>query len=352
MSAFDIDNLLAEINPEAPCGEDISYDPAFMDLEATLRPRAAGAVASDEEDQAHEPNWKDVANTCAALLQRSKHLMVSVYFALALLKTEGLPGLRDGLYLVEGLLERFWEGLYPLLDPDDNNDPTERLNILMSLSPAAVSDQDPVQFRQRLAEVPLCSSRRAGTFSMRDVLVASGEITVSADADASIPDMGVIQAAFQDTNPDELEATLDAAREALIHIDRIGSLFEEKAMGGQGPNLNGLAQDVAKIERLLQGMVEGQGPTLSEEDSESEDTGSSSAPLTGDISSRKDALQALEKVCRYFDRHEPSSPIPLLLRRAQRLMSKNFIEIVQDICPDAMDRVELIGGVVQRDDEE
>ncbi|MHC4087924.1 MAG: type VI secretion system ImpA family N-terminal domain-containing protein [Planctomycetota bacterium] len=83
------------------------------------------------------------------------------------MKTEGLAGLCDGLAVLRGLLERFWDNLYPQLDPDDNNDPLERINILQSLSPATVSAQDPMKFKQRLAEVSLCNSAQMGKFSLR-----------------------------------------------------------------------------------------------------------------------------------------------------------------------------------------
>ena len=66
--------------------------------------------------------------------------------------------------------------------------------------------------------------------------------------------------------------------------------------------------------------------------------------LAGEIRSPKEALLAIEKVCQYYDRNEPSSPVPMLLRRAQRLVSKNFMEVIADICPDAMSHVEMIGG--------
>ena len=54
--------------------------------------------------------------------------------------------------------------------------------------------------------------------------------------------------------------------------------------------------------------------------------------------------KALEDICRYFEKHEPSSPVPLLLRRAQRLVSKNFLEVIADFCPDAMNQIEKISG--------
>jgi type VI secretion system protein ImpA len=56
-------------------------------------------------------------------------------------------------------------------------------------------------------------------------------------------------------------------------------------------------------------------------------------------------IKALDKICQYYDRHEPSSPLPLLLKRAKRLASKNFLEIVQDLSPEALAQIQALGGV-------
>ena len=55
-------------------------------------------------------------------------------------------------------------------------------------------------------------------------------------------------------------------------------------------------------------------------------------------------MRVLDKACDYFERHEPSSPVPLLLRRAKRLVSKDFMEILRDLAPDGVSQAENIGG--------
>lgn len=62
------------------------------------------------------------------------------------------------------------------------------------------------------------------------------------------------------------------------------------------------------------------------------------------LRSRHDALLALESVCRYLERTEPSHPAPLLLRRAQRLMHMNFREIVRDMAPAALPQLDALTG--------
>ncbi|MHC4111118.1 MAG: type VI secretion system protein TssA [Planctomycetota bacterium] len=342
--AIDVESLLFEVSPEAPCGEDLSYDAAFLAMEDMVRTKSAGGIVEGAEEVIEEPNWREVREKSLELLRRSKDLRVALYLSLGLLKTDGLAGLRDGLAVLRGLLERFWDNLYPQLDPDDNNDPLERINILQSLSPATVSEQDPMKFKQRLAEVSLCNSAQMGKFSLRDIQVAKGEIALAAGEGASVPDASVIDAAFQDTATDELLAASQAAGEAIEHVTNITAVFSKSADQGQTPDLSGFQSVLGNIHKCVQEYLakRGYGETAETAAPEAQKGGVS---LTGEIRSPQEALLAIEKVCQYYDRHEPSSPVPLLLRRARKLVSKNFLDVIQDVCPDAMNQVELLGGV-------
>ena len=348
--AIDIENLLSEVSPEAPCGEDLSYDASFLALEDMLRSKAGGGVVEGVEEQAEEPNWREVCEKSIELLRRSKDLRVAMYLVLAALKMDDLAGLRDGLALLQGLLERFWEHLYPKLDPEDNNDPLERINILQSLSPERVSAQDPMKFKQRLAEIPLCNSTQMGRFSLRDIQVAKGEISVPDDELTTSPGLSVIDAAFQDTATDELLAASQTAEEAIEHLATITTVFSKNAAQGQTPDISDFQSVLGNIHKCIQEYLAKRGYGDAGEEGVSAgvaaggDTEKGGISLAGDIRSPKEALLAIEKVCQYFDRNEPSSPVPMLLRRAQRLVSKNFTEVIADICPDAMSRVEMIGG--------
>jgi type VI secretion system protein ImpA len=350
MANIDIQNLLSEVSAESPCGEDLSYDESYLALERMVQARPTGGVLGKEE-VAEEPNWREISEKSCELLKRSKDLRVAMYLTLALLKLEGIQGLRDGLSLLRGLLERHWEKIHPQLDPSDNNDPLERINVLQSLSPNTVNVQDPIKFRQRLIEVPLCNSAKMGRFSLRDIQIAKGEITVTGDQKA--PNMSVIDAAFQDTPAEQLQATLQTTEEAIGHINAIMNVFSQRAAKGQGPNFSVLQTVMGNIRKYVQGHLSKGEQEAVVEQGEAADEGrpAGGTPLTGDIRSPKEALLALEKVCRYFERQEPSSPVPLLLRRAQRLVSKSFVEVIEDFCPDAMKQVETIGGIKKTESE-
>ena len=65
----------------------------------------------------------------------------------------------------------------------------------------------------------------------------------------------------------------------------------------------------------------------------------------GSIENRQDAVRAINLVCAYLERWEPTNPAQLLLRRAERLIDKNFLQLVRDLAPDAVNDVARILGV-------
>ena len=62
------------------------------------------------------------------------------------------------------------------------------------------------------------------------------------------------------------------------------------------------------------------------------------------IENREDVLELLEQICAYYELFEPASPVPLLLRRAMRLVTKNFMEIIEDLAPDSLPQVVMLCG--------
>ncbi len=64
----------------------------------------------------------------------------------------------------------------------------------------------------------------------------------------------------------------------------------------------------------------------------------------GRINSREDVFKALDKIIDYYKIHEPSSPVPFLLNRAKQLISKDFMEILQELVPTGIAQAKTICG--------
>lgn len=334
---INIEDLLKPVSPEKPAGEDLAYDSAMQELDTALLGKPETQFSSAEE-----PNWKDILAQSVDLLKRSKNLRVHIFLALALLKTEGLGSFRDALTLLRQTVEQYWDVLYPPLDPEDNNDPTERVNILAAmLMPSGPAFEDPMQFHRRLRQAPLCQSPRIGKFGYSDLP------NTPPDADGRPkPDASQVEAAFRDTPPEDLEKTLAAISESIAAAQGLDE-FLTKTLG------NSKAPDWLPLIAVLKDLKKSLTPYLPVELVESEEggvvaggEGGGKAPaVSGAISSRQDVVKALQRICEYYTKTEPSSPIPLLLARAQRMAEMNFLEIIGELSPDSMSHVHMVTGV-------
>ena len=65
---------------------------------------------------------------------------------------------------------------------------------------------------------------------------------------------------------------------------------------------------------------------------------------SGEIRSREDVVRALERISGYYAKHEPSSPIPLLVDRCKRLVMMGFLDIIRELAPDGVGQIETLSG--------
>lgn len=339
---MDIELLLRDIAADSPCGDDLEYDAAFLELQraATGKPaqEMGGQVIPGEE-----PEWRDVRDRALDLFERTRDLRVAVLLTRALLRTGGLPGLADGIALVRGLVERQWDHVHPRLDPDDGHDPTLRMNTLAGLA----GHEDAIA---PLRLLPLADSRRMGRFGLRDVEIANGTLAKPEGAE-SVADLATIEAAFLDMEAPALEAGASAARAALSHLDALEAELSARVGSGSTPDLSALRSTLRSIDHLLNAQLGRRGLTGSEAAAAPAAGGEPGAApegrpvMSGSIQSREDVIRVLDQVCDWYAKYEPSSPVPLLLRRAKRLVNTSFIDAVRDLSPGGLGEIQTIAGV-------
>ncbi len=340
MSIPNIASLFEPVSADAPCGADLEYDPTFLELDRLSQSKPEQQMG-DAIVPAQEPDWKEVGNRALALLGKTKDLRVAIRLTRARLYTEGLAGLADGLAVVRGVVEKFWDGFYPRLDPDDDNDPTFRVNVLMGLCDGAT-------FIDRLRLIPVVASRSFGRFSLRDLAIASGELPPLTDVDP--PKSSAIDGAFTECPLPELQATAGAVRSSLECLAAVEAFVGEKVGASNGPNFTKLTEVLRAADKILAARLARRGVVTENAGeaggaAEGAAGGSGGGPsMSGEINSREDVVHVLDKICLYYERCEPSSPIPLLLQRSKRLVSANFMDIVRDLAPEGLAQVENLRG--------
>ncbi len=343
MSVIDVEKYLQEISPDEPCGADLEYDAVFGEMERASQIKPEQQFG-DTIIPAEEPDWREIKRLALDIVGRSKDLRAAMYLARALVRTEGFAGLADSLALLGGYIERYWDTVHPHLDPDDGNDPTMRVNIIASLC-------DVTMMLNGVRNTPLVSSRAVGRFSLRDVRIADGTLPAPANTETAPPTMASIEAAFSDAAIEEIQETAAAISAAMERAVAIEAALDARIGASQSPDLSDFGSELKAALHIVNGQLQRRGVgVVGDENTEEAGAGEGGgeaqqqAGISGAINGRDDVIKALDKICEYYQKREPSSPVPLLLERAKRLVSKNFMEILEDMAPDGLDQAVKLAG--------
>ena len=116
-----VEEFLQPIPGDNPSGADLRYDPVYDTIREARREDEElpqGTVWQIERKTADIPKVISLASD--VLKKRSKDLQIAIWLMDAWLRKESFGGLAGGLQLAQGLLERFWDTLYPAVEEGDD----------------------------------------------------------------------------------------------------------------------------------------------------------------------------------------------------------------------------------------
>jgi type VI secretion system protein ImpA len=315
------------------CGEDLEYDDEFREMEKA----AAGRPPSQFEVNGVPPDWRAVLNHAQALFERTRDLRVAIYWSRAKLRTEGAATLEDGLRLVRGLLDRYWDDLHPRLD---DGDAYARINALIDMS-------SPGGLLGDLRESLVINDRAIGELRGRDVEVTLG--LLEPRSGESPPGRGQVEEMLRAATLAHPELR-DFPAAALSRLEQLQQLMRDRVGYAAAPEFKSLLAALSGLRDLIPA-AEGQARAVDSTAAGGETFAPSGSPrssrsgLTGAIDSRADAMRAIDMVCEYLERTEPTNPAQLLLRRARKLVNKNFVELVRELAPESLGEVARVMGI-------
>jgi type VI secretion system protein ImpA len=319
--------LLQPIAADRPCGDDLE-DTALLASFDSFR------LFGQSGPHDPVPEWTAIRAKATEALCRSKDLRLLAHLGSALLRTDGLPAFADTLTIAAQWLEVYWRDTYPRIDEDA----IFRRNALNCFA-------DPIAVVDGVRRVPLVSNPQHGTYSLRDVEIAAG--LLPGDGKAA-PEQVRVDAAFAAAPREELARLQESVARSLAALVGIDARMRDDGGVNATPSFAPLSSQLTKIDRLLRKQLVPPGAPGDGEEA-AEGAGAPdvvSTPSTvGAIRSRQDAVRALDAVSDYFRRHEPSSPIPMLVERAKRLVGKDIFEVLADIAPGAVSQARAAGGL-------
>lgn len=355
---IDVAALLAPMAGDAPAGADLRQDVAADALYTRLRDArgearmAERAQENEEGNYAIPPEWRTIRDLAYdALTAHTKDLEIAAWLAEALLRSDGLRGFTVGLRVMSGLVEQYWDDLFPLPDEDgvatrvapvtglngQSGDgtliqPLRRVPLFMR------PDGDPLQFWQYEQSVAL-----AGIVdeTRRQQRISAGVIpfaTLEAEAQVS----GATTLA-------ELQKDAAAALEAW---GALSALLDARAGADAPPTTR--VRDV--LEQIRGAAAKFAGPSapeaappLAEEAAPATPaesvTAVASPAAASAITSRADALRALATIAAFFRRTEPLSPLAYTLEEVVRRAGMTWPQLLEEIIPDPNARAAVLNSL-------
>ena len=327
---MDIESLLNPISAESNCGEYLCYDHIYDELKELRREddiRLSQGVWQTEPKRANWPKLNKIG--CELLQTKTKDLQISMWLMEAWIAERQFGGFIDGLKLVKGLSEKFWDEIYPAIDWE-NHSYDYRLAPFFFLS-----DKIP----ERIVLIPLTSTEDALIYSLSDWMDARRNLQIKNANGISLQVIGK-QVAIT-----SLETFQNIAAQVDESIQLLGELkaFLDEKCPQESPSFRQLLDYLEDIKRITAKNIElkekqqarivqkeqlekaqnvqpaTDAEMVLEDDSESQNK----EPTIGQ------AYDALAEIAEFLEKKQPQSPASTLLKVARRIGKKSFQELLE-----------------------
>jgi len=344
---IDIESLLQPIAGESPVGPDLRADASpgsayYRVKDARTAARAAERADISGEATAPAEEWRTVLDEAPTLIGTiSKDLEIAAWYAEALLRYAGFAGLRDGFNLIAGLVDRFWDGIYPSPDEDGAETtigPIAGLNGSGGEGTLIVAIQRATLIEGATRSLPFWRLEQAIEFAK-----ITDETRRARRLEESTATPDEVAEAVRSTSVNDLRTLVGdvaEAREALLRLD---AAFSAR-LGADGPPLGGIRDLLQRVEDTLRyvGRDRLAGAMSSTEGSEAgglaakEAVGTEGGGLaqTKGNYSREQALRQLAELADFFRRTEPHSPLSYTLAEVVRRANLSMQELLDELLPD------------------
>ena len=333
-TVVDIEAILAPIPGENTAGTNLQYAGLYDEINEARR----------EDEDLSQGEWKRdrkvadwprvVLLTTDALTNRTKDFQVGAWLMEALVKTQGFKGLRDGFTILRGLLDRFWDGVYPEMD---EGDPEARANALGWLERPVVLPKLP----RAMKDCPISGSvtgleysylqwEQSREFDVPERMddLDSDEMRQLNELKRRAADEGKItseqwRVAKAATPRTFYEETYSLLGECWTEFQSLDQAIDGK-FGRYAPSLSIVKKSLDDIRTFVEKIVKEKRilePDLIEAFADVEDEVSVGSDLdsessAGPLQTRQEALKRLAEVAGFFRRTEPHSPVSYLVQRA------------------------------------
>jgi type VI secretion system protein ImpA len=355
---LDFAKLLSPIPGGPPAGVDLRTDPspasayyAIKDARSAARAAERQMVVGDGEATDNLPDWRPVLeHATKALAEKTKDLEIAAYLIEALGRQHGFAGLRDGFRLARELIERYWDGLYPLPDEEgietrvapltglNGVDADGTLIVPITLVPITESTSF-----GRLGSVHYQQATALGKITdpkVREKRIAQGAISLD-----------VFQKAVGESSPAFYSRLVQDLTQCQDEYLKLSAELEKRCSGHAPPSSN-IKAALASCSDIVKSAAKHKldsAPTKAADGAPGAGPAASAAPAPGQasdaIQTREDAFRALLKVAEFFRRTEPQAVVSYALEQVVRWGRMPLPELLTELIPEDAPRKNLFKQV-------
>jgi len=332
---IDVQDLLQPIPGANPAGESLRYQGTYDRIADARREDDPSLSQGIYKSTLKRAEWTTAETICVeALTKRTKDLQIAGWLLEAWLHLHGFAGVTNGLRLLAGLCEQFWDHLYPTLEDGDLEARIalfdwieQKLTLKLKQIPLTLPSD---AVKQSYSYVDWESACHFENLAMKDPRALQ-------EALAKInPTLSTFRAAITGTDLSfhlDMVQDLDDAIESCLAVEQV---LEQKC-GKDAPLLRQFKEALSLIQSLV-------SQDLLARDSHVAAVGEEVDPLnveaeepeaglrsSGPIRNRADAYRRLSEAADYLLRTEPHSPTPYLVKRAVEWGSMSLPELLQQI---------------------
>ncbi len=335
---LDFETLTQPVAADDPCGldldsaGDVQYLNFFAGAEPLLPMSYFEVVKPTGERGRFDPKSIDFETQFDAakpLLARTHDLRLLILLAKFSILSRNLDDFIKCLKAIAFLLQEQWDAVHPRGEDGDfayRGVTVESIDVF----PTVIN---PLQFQ------PLIENRRHGTLNFRSYLIAKGELPAT-DDEADKLDLATIERIIAETDLAQLKTLSATFAELAAVLAEIKTIWRDKSGTGEGLNLDKLTGVVTAMSTWLRDTARLRDPDAIVEVAPETDTAggdeqatTTSATELPKMTSSAVAAAALNAAAEYFARSEPSNPALLLIRQAQEMVGKSFVEVIRMMVP-------------------
>jgi len=351
----EIEPLLLPIPGGDPSGPSVRYDPVFLQLRQAREEDDPNLPMGEWERPLKRADWRAIATQCSALLaSRTKDLQLAGWLCEAWTRQHGVDGFLAGAQLLDALVERFWDGIHPVIDDGDTDSrvaPFVWMNENLALT-----------LRLHVPLVTLPGRRQPHINLATWEKVISGvapEPAQEEENDEEPLSRELIVGAVDARGVGVLHGMAESLRDAAEAWDALSRMLDDQ-LALDAPSLGKVSETLRKMQRACTSLMNGREPRpaaaqpqpqpvrlpagmpdqdddLPEEpirmanQHQAEGHGAEASLPAGPITSRADAYRLLEAAAEFLQRTEPHSPAPYLIRRAVSWGQMSLADLMQEI---------------------